>query len=224
MNNNKTISRDCELCDELEGRASRFTRIYQTSLEDRIVASTENFVALPSIGQIGDAHIMIVSKAHETSFAQLGAEMREEILGLLSLIRKWLEANIGQYIVVFENGDPTGGGRMGCTISHLHLHIIASRRALQNIDTAVLSLEGEQIQNLNSLPVINDSYSFIQLPNNYAHLIHYRLPSQTLRRIVAQEAGGANWDWRQAEREDNLISLVHNARVGLTQLHGQTIA
>jgi diadenosine tetraphosphate (Ap4A) HIT family hydrolase len=88
------------------------------------VGGSTNFVVLPSIGQLGDAHFMIVSRMHETAFTNLRPDLRHELLVLLCHARRWLKAKVGGHQIVFENGDPRGLGRMNCSISHLHVHLV----------------------------------------------------------------------------------------------------
>jgi diadenosine tetraphosphate (Ap4A) HIT family hydrolase len=199
---------ECELCSEIASRPSRFSRIYKDVLPDRIIAATPNFLLFPSIGQLGDAHLLVVSRAHYTAVTQLPAAQRHEISFLVGRARSWLKETAGQNILIFENGDPDGQGRMGCTISHMHLHIVASTKTFLPIRSVVESLGADCVQSLDALQYVTTAYSYIEFSESDALLITRRLPSQTLRRLLALEFGRHDRDWRAKGRERELVELV----------------
>jgi diadenosine tetraphosphate (Ap4A) HIT family hydrolase len=203
---------NCEICTELARSPSRFSSLYVGKLNDRIVGGSKNFVVMPSIGQLGDAHLMIVSRRHETALARLSRDLRKELLSLLADIRRWLKTKVGGYHVAFENGDPNGTGHTSCSISHLHVHVVASRHFMPNLSSSLDRLGAEPIASMDVVTNLEDSYSFIDVGQGGSRLIRNRLPSQTLRKIIAREIGMSKWDWREAENEDQLIGLALAAR------------
>lgn len=175
---------------------------------------------MPSIGQLGDAHLMIVSRTHETALANLTPGSRKELISLLADTRNWLKAKLGGYDIVFENGDPIGLGRMNCSVSHLHVHVVASRRhRLPNLTQSIYQFGAEPISTLEDVATIRDSYSFVDTAQTGLQLIRKRLPSQTLRKLIAFEIGMPAWDWREASREDQLCDLAVVARSELSAWH-----
>lgn len=214
---------DCELCAELAGLPSRFSALYRGSLNSRMVARTRNFVVLPSLGQLGDAHLMIVSREHKTAASNLEPNVRVEFMSLLNRVRTWMERKIDGKAVIFENGDPEGDGRMGCTISHLHVHIVASRRPMSNLPQSIQHLGAEPIAGIDVIDQKKNAYSFIEFGPGKSVLIRNRLRSQTLRRLFTRETGSSNWDWRSADQEDQLIGLVQTARAELAIKDGVPI-
>lgn len=202
----------CELCAEIAGLPSRFASIYREDDWGRIILTSENFVVLPSIGQLGEGHLMIVSKAHHTAVAQLDIRSREELVVVSNRVRTWMQSRIAQHVVLFENGDPAGNGRMGCTISHLHVHLVASNRPMTGLQMAFGLLGAECIRGLDALPRLRDAYSCIEFASAEGLLVRRRLPSQTLRKVVADQLGSKRWDWRLAGQEQQLLELVRTGR------------
>jgi diadenosine tetraphosphate (Ap4A) HIT family hydrolase len=211
---------ECEICAELAGLPCRFHHIYGAASRHRIVASSPNFVVLPSLGQLGDAHLMVVSRRHETAVSRLEIALRQELHDLVVRVHVWLKTEVAPQILTFENGDPDGAGQMSCTVSHLHVHVVASRQVPANLHSKLQALGGEQVESFESVLSVQSAYSFVQTNPEAPMLIPNRLPSQTLRRLVARELGACNWDWRTAEREVQLQELVAFARVGLAGRHG----
>jgi diadenosine tetraphosphate (Ap4A) HIT family hydrolase len=161
----------CELCAELAGSQSRFSSLYSGKLKNRIVGGSKNFVLMPSIGQLGDAHFMIVSRTHETAVANLSPDLRRELMFLLSHTRSWLTAKLGSHHVAFENGDPKGIGRMNCSISHLHVHLVASRHNLPSLARSVQQLGSQSVSSLDAITDIADPYSFVEIDSSGIQLI-----------------------------------------------------
>jgi diadenosine tetraphosphate (Ap4A) HIT family hydrolase len=214
------MSCSCEICAELAGSPSRFSSIYSGRLTTRLVAGSENFVVMPSIGQLGDGHLMIVSRSHKTAVATLSADHREELASLISHTRSWLKLKLDANNIVFENGDPNGLGLMSCSVSHLHVHLVAYRHGVGALTQAVQQLEGKKISSLAALSGTSDAYSFVDMEHLGIQLIRRRLPSQTLRRIIAQAIGLPRWDWREASTEDQLNSIARVARADLASGNG----
>jgi diadenosine tetraphosphate (Ap4A) HIT family hydrolase len=211
---------NCEICAELAGLPSRFSSLYSGRLDSRAVGGSKNFVVLPSIGQLGDAHLMIVSRTHETALASLSRDLREELISLLTRTRRWLKAKLSGNDIVFENGDPKGFGLMSCSISHLHVHLVAYRHSAPNLARSIQQLGVEPVSTFDTVANITDSYSFVDMSQGGMHLIRRQLPSQTLRQIVAREIGMPKWDWREASTEDQLSSLALVARSDLALGNG----
>ena len=51
---------DCEFCDELKGAPSRFRAIYAPEHASRIVATSQHFVAMPTLGQLFPGSLLVV--------------------------------------------------------------------------------------------------------------------------------------------------------------------
>src|SRR5687768_2245990 len=113
---------DCDFCREIEGgRETTFRQIYQQVTPSRIVLRSENFVVLPTIGQLFVGSVLILPRRHRETFATLGEAERRELPALLNRVLSGV-ARFGEPII-FEHGavSQTGGG---CGVYHAHLHVV----------------------------------------------------------------------------------------------------
>ncbi|GAI58450.1 unnamed protein product, partial [marine sediment metagenome] len=95
---------ECCLCMELKGELdSEFYHRYQGVPPNRIIAETENFVVLPSIGQIVEGYLLIVTKAHRGSMGCLSDVEIIELEGLMERTRFLLTRMYGRPLF-FEHG------------------------------------------------------------------------------------------------------------------------
>lgn len=111
----------CEFCQEFAGRSLRFERLYGQLIPSRIVARTDRFVALPTLGQLFTGSLLLLPVDHVETCALLTADARRELGELVSEMIPRVRG-FGEPII-FEHGatEPTGGG---CGIYHAHLHIV----------------------------------------------------------------------------------------------------
>jgi diadenosine tetraphosphate (Ap4A) HIT family hydrolase len=204
----ENLSLECELCCEISGHESRFTKLYLGHIQSRILLETDNFLVVPSLGQIGDAHMMIMSRHHETATANINDENRRELLKLLEKLRAWFRLAFGNKYIIFENGDPLGCGQMGCSIGHLHVHVLGSHRLPDDLRGLFVDFGGQSQQAGFHISGVAGPYSYVEFPTGDALMIDRRLPSQTLRKTIAGVIGLPRWDWRECGTEIRLIKLV----------------
>src|SRR4051812_8153945 len=73
-----TMDSRCSFCAELVGSVvPEFVQVYP-DLRDRLVRETDNFVVIPSLGQLAAGHLLAIPKAHVHSFGQVPGWMRQE--------------------------------------------------------------------------------------------------------------------------------------------------
>jgi hypothetical protein len=131
------------------------------------------------------------------------------MIELIERARLLLRQEFGNQHLLFENGDPEGRGEMGCSISHLHVHLVGFGSPLPDLSGQVRDLRGEAAQGgLRGLSGISGAYSYLELPVGRGFLLARRLPSQTLRKMIAGAIGSPRWDWEEVGIEEQLITLV----------------
>lgn len=112
----------CEFCVELSRpRASRFWRNYHHVLPSRLAVESEDFVALPTMGQIFRGSVLILPRQHHEAFALIPETKRESLYPLLDIVAQ-VTSNLG-HLVLFEHG-ARAHTEGGCGIYHAHLHIV----------------------------------------------------------------------------------------------------
>ncbi len=90
-------------------------------LRVRPIAESQSFFLMPMVGAGADGYLLLVSKKHYHSMAELPAEQFEELERLLGVVRAELEKAFGKPII-FEHGSTCNN--LSCLIDHAHLHIV----------------------------------------------------------------------------------------------------
>lgn len=181
----------CEICIEFSVSAPR--PFFGT--EDRIIASTERFVATPGVGPQEDGYVLIWSRDHVFSMARLSSHLAE-LLGLVDRLGSMIEGMWGPF-GVFEHGATPSDASGGC-ISHAHWHLFQTRP----------SLEDELLHGVNHWDEIDilelgryqdDPYVLFRGAPPAPWLLgcsDVRLKSQYLRRAIARDLGSPDdYDW-----------------------------
>lgn len=111
----------CEFCDEFKSFPdSRIGKIYgKEGLRSRIVDSTGNFAAIPTIGPIIPNSYLVLPFQHYETFARIPSSLYDESLQLINQV----ERKIGKKCILFEHGAQKCTNS-GCGIYHAHIHIV----------------------------------------------------------------------------------------------------
>ena len=204
---------DCVFCRELDGsRETNFAKRYP-ELSTRIMGETESLVAFPCIGQIGPGHFLIVPKKHVATMRDAAAAtvgFGSQLAAIVAHVHSLLDVD-PEGSLYFEHGAecPADGG---CGIYHAHLHVVPGT---SHVDLSPNFPEQSQ----SSHPDISAALSAVASRGSYVMFgsstngfvgqdLTAPLPSQTLRRLVAQELKNDLWDWREVGREADLLDLV----------------
>jgi diadenosine tetraphosphate (Ap4A) HIT family hydrolase len=201
----------CDFCDEFSGgHNNAFSRRYGSDPRGRTVFETQNFKVLPSLGQIVEGHVLVVPVRHYTALADMPSPLTEEVADLADHVRIALSANYGSCLL-FEHGS-RGVCSGGCGIYHAHLHAVPLREESEPVS---LLKERFGYRKLGSIGDIasesngTDSYLYYEdlHSNRYIFDVEY-LPSQYMRRLMAEALGKDEWDWRKCGREEALLSTI----------------
>jgi len=189
----------CEFCDELHGSAqTRFQELYGRTHRSRIIASTEHFVALPTLGQLVPMSILVLPKEHFETFAQLPGEQHQEAAQFLADVALRLE-RFGE-VFTFEHGSHSST-RGGCGIYHAHTHLLPLPSVVAHQD--LLHDRCVHVQDLPGAWPRLASVSEYLLSVDSQGNVRYSVPedesfvSQHARkRIVERFELDRPWDWR----------------------------
>ena len=91
-------------------------------LRVRPMAESESFFLMPMVGAGADGYLLLVSKMHYHSMAELPAAQFEELEALLGIVRPEMEKSFGRPIIL-EHGSTCNN--LSCLIDHAHLHIVS---------------------------------------------------------------------------------------------------
>lgn len=201
----------CCFCSELKGHSdNEFSQIYSRGCpSSRLIAQTRTFVILPTLGQLTEGYLLIVTKKHYPSMGHLTTTQLCELEEVKQKISKILSSLYGKPIF-FEHG-PVTEGIGGCGVYHAHLHVAPIAETIDLIDN-LRSLKGDKIKTLEPLiDKINRGKSYLFYENQEAVKYIFDgdgVPSQFFRRILAEKLGKINWDWRRSGREKELLSTL----------------
>ena len=205
--------RHCDFCDEFSGGAQNaFAVRYQDSLADRTVLETNSFKVVPSLGQIVQGYLLVIPKTHCCALADLPVESLEELDQLKTLLVSSMGPEYGT-CALFEHGARAEGSG-GCGISHAHLHVIPLPHAKDPLEKLQTSFPHERISKITGLGAIKPSCSYLYYEDTCGncHVFYPAfLPSQYMRRIVAESLGVESWDWRESSREESVSVTLRQA-------------
>ena len=202
-------SERCEFCNEFSGGSQNSYSSRYGVLARRRVYSTADFCIFPSLGQITAGHLLVTPEKHYCALADLNGERLDELEGIIRLVRTELVRTYGKCIF-FEHG-VRGEGSGGCGIDHAHLHAVPVA-ADGVMDILMREFGGSVIRRLADIDEVikqESSYLFFEdsCANRYAFQVK-ELPSQYMRKLVAESMGKSGWDWREYGQEPELIATL----------------
>lgn len=215
----------CDFCRELAGSPTNaFARIYGPSA-NRVLFRSDTFVVIPSLGQIVEGYLLVLPIEHSKALADLPTRFLDELASIVELVGNILAEQYGSYIL-FEHGARSEMAG-GCGICHAHLHATPLAGITDPIDTLRATFPYTQSENLTDIKELSaslDSYLFYRDTAAKLYLFDTGpLPSQYMRRLIADALHESNWNWRIAEREERLIATMErlSGRFEATQKHAQ---
>jgi diadenosine tetraphosphate (Ap4A) HIT family hydrolase len=200
----------CDFCDEFSGgHSNAFTRRYG-KMADRTIFDTGMFRVIPSLGQLVDGHLLVVPRRHFCAIADLPDRSVSELEILCDEVRLTLRRAYGD-CVFFEHGI-RGAGSGGCGIDHAHMHAVP---VLGNGVLGILTekFAGTAIRGLGDLKNrVGRKLPYLffrdRLGQRFVFPVEH-LPSQYMRKLIAESSGEAEWDWRNSSWEPDIISTVN---------------
>jgi diadenosine tetraphosphate (Ap4A) HIT family hydrolase len=203
----KTVSTQgdvtCEFCTELiAGSSSRFSQLYGTAVKSRVILKQDDFVVIPTIGQLFKGSLLILPSQHFETMAELPSSMLDSLEKLIKQLED-LTQSLGMPIL-FEHGARCLTNR-GCGIYHAHLHLVPVPEHIDCLD--VLPEVAQQGSSLrNTFSQLKDSEAYLLFRDTKGQISFLDSPealsqnftSQYFRRMLAQYFQlQAPWDWRQ---------------------------
>jgi diadenosine tetraphosphate (Ap4A) HIT family hydrolase len=213
--NSSTVTGYCESCvfcrENAARRDTNFARIYP-EFEHRRIIEHEKYVIFPCIGQLAEAHSLIVPKRHVNTF---GMVPRADLIELMDAINEFRSKYASsKEVLIFEHGarDANHGG---CGIYHAHLHLVPLDHCPDPNDLFAFE-RGTTERNLENALIKAGQFDQYVLVGSLEKGFEIQellkpLPSQFLRRNLALLLGVSGWDWRGYHREQSLIDLLERS-------------
>ena len=184
---------ECTLCTEIEREE---LVVEGTSYGNRDIYRTRNFRVKPTLGQLLEGHVIIVTEEHYLNIGGIPAVMHEELNHVIEKVVDELKITYDSPSLLFEHG-PTIRNRSGSCIDHAHLHAIPMHGCLKDwIPDDARELFG--FGDLSDLYKKNIPYLFFQENDGRRYVIEvaHNLQSQYIRRIIARQNCLPQEDWR----------------------------
>ncbi len=201
----------CDLCNEFSGAAENaFNRIYEGRPENRVLFRSNDFAVIPSLGQIVEGYLLLLPIEHFKALGDLPDPFVDELAQICQLAGKVLRNEYGSFIL-FEHGTRSEGVG-GCGIYHAHLHAVPLGHVPDPVDALKKNFPCAELTHLNQVSKESaglPSYLFYQDSVGRRYLFDTGpLPSQYMRKILADALGEQHWNWRDAGREERLLATI----------------
>ena len=214
----------CSICAELSDRdgTQMSAALSWHGVNSVVSVKTNEFAAIPSLGPLVLGHHLIVTRRHQLSVMLHAettgrtAELQTAIERLTSLLSRKLESHMGHSevgnFVLFEHGS-TNDGWSRCGTSHAHLHVVpVVGSALNMIQTRVrnqfceMNAHEASMQGGLAQDFILSSFICKNRPESkWYFLPAHGVPSQYMRKVVADSLGLGQWDWK-VNPESNVLA------------------
>jgi diadenosine tetraphosphate (Ap4A) HIT family hydrolase len=206
--------RGCVFCDEFHGPQTPTTP-GSLGVPRRDVWRSASFVLFPSLGPLTRGHMLLAPLHHATSFAHLPERTQPELAAAYQAVSDFMRVHFGQ-VVSFEHGSAPGVSSGGCGIFHAHLHFVPIPSNIERIAPPdARRFFWKRLDNvtwlarLHSIASETGSYLYFESQDQERFASGAKqLPSQYMRRWLAQRIGSAQWDWRSAPCEGEVGALV----------------
>ncbi len=205
-------SQDCKFC-----RIARHDSKYgiNKKIENVFLEESDNFALIPALGPLTENHFLIISKKHYNNLSSMGKKAIKEYHNFYLKISKAKTLKNSKFIE-FEHGS-TSADNAGASIVHTHIHILPLVTDLINSVKSKLKVIS-LINNINELSNIKESHIWIrQHRSKFCVFRAMGLPSQFLRREVANLLGHNEWNWKKYPRRKMIKKMLKTWRAnGLT--------
>lgn len=207
----EVLGAECEFCEEFAGGSmNAFYARYKETLRSRVLLSSENFRVFPSLGQLLEGHLLIAPLVHYTALAEMPIDLVSEFLHTWRHVRTVVSQVYGPCIC-FEHGarGPLNGG---CGIYHAHLHATPLTGVADPVDTLKQRFPYVQLGQLNQISdLCTDLPCYLLYQDSKERIYLFNtgpLPSQYMRKLLADALGVQDWDWRSTARDEKLLTAM----------------
>lgn len=188
---------------KLENRLCRFCYL-DANRKNRILYTTDNFYVLLARGPICEGYLLLISKKHYASSADIPKEMMDEFLNLKERIKRILIKEYGSCMFyehgripiclnLFDNKDSEHSGHC----YHMHMHAVPTSISLKDeISKDFDSISIKEISDFDH-NTIKEYLFYEERGKKYIFIVNSKPRSQYLRFLLAKKIGNerlANWE------------------------------
>jgi diadenosine tetraphosphate (Ap4A) HIT family hydrolase len=202
----------CCFCDEILSGVMPKEYCQAAGRRCRVVHQERAFVVFPSLSPLHVGHLLVVPRIHVRSFVQLSACDFGCSTQLIRNLSGVIEQRFGDALI-WEHGiavDSSGG----CGVSHAHIHILPLgaeklERVLAGLDRYFSMAASVSLEKLKGQLNNTNTYLFWQAGNHLGRVVvSDAIPSQFMRKLVAQVLESTEWDWKETYNWDMFVSTI----------------
>lgn len=188
-----------------------FCNLDFNKIENTIIYETESFRVIPSVGAFIDGYVLIVTKEHMSSLAELNDEQKKEYQNLVLKISEIFKKVYGKTPILFEHGTPDIHNSMSAnSIIHAHSHIVNFK--FEN--------EKEILEKYNFVPIKSfeevEKENYIYFQNGSGEkFVSYQFDStsQFMRILIANEVNREEqYNWREFDFKENIVVMLEKIK------------
>jgi diadenosine tetraphosphate (Ap4A) HIT family hydrolase len=180
----------------------------------QVIFENSNFFICASLGAMKiPGYVLIVPKEHFDGTGDMPDELLPEMGELVTMARRKLHEVYGRPPIVFEHGPRVGMCGWGGCIDHTHLHLVTGVDITRPFAVDLLEKleEGKQFYRVDRAQGIDafrrtadifragkTSYLVYESPDarRFVAEVNYPGQSQWMRKLVAEQVGTPDWNWR----------------------------
>ena len=202
----------CELCRELSNGGRPVGK------SDRVIFHSKRFAIVPSLGPLHPHHVLLCSRRHVTGLHQMTPAELHELEAIFRAAESAFYHINGNNFVSFENGGDRGA-TPACSVLHYHMHMVPTSRPFEtrNIGKSFSCFGG--IRDAANAASVLRNYLLVKSPRHPFEVSDRDgLPSQYMRKLVAECNGCIEWDWRRFQRPTSWLEARKNLTIFVESL------
>lgn len=207
---NNSCSTFCGICNEINGIS--LIKGYDEIVADKknIIAETNDFLVVPSVGPLNNSHVMLIPKHHINSFAALDPDIRKKGIEILQKLNEFTTRQSSNSLIFFESGAGENIDHSGGCIFHAHIHCVYYSPEFENALNK--EIDFKKTKNTNLTFDTKNGYVWY-MNSDYDEFLCNKplLPSQFLRYLYANANSiHGNWNWRRDNNIPGLLEVINN--------------
>ena len=196
-----------------DASTTRFDFIFDPSLrgrsrvEDTLLAETESFAVIPSLGSLVPGWLLVVPKRRVLNCGRLADRERSELKELTGRLTEALRRFPGR-VFAFEHGSTDFGSLTGCGVDQAHMHLVPLEFDLLAAASHAVGVTWDTHSCDDIVDLIHRrdaEYVAIHDRERGCSLVGKPITqvSQWVRKIIAAKLERSHeWDYRQAAQRD----------------------
>lgn len=205
---NISCNSTCGICNEINGIS--FIDRYNKLVSERknIIAETDNFLVVPSVGPLNDSHVMLVPKKHVNSFNAVEDNIKSESRKILHKLNEFIKEKTNNSLIFFESGAGENIDHSGGCIFHAHIHCVYYTK---DFETALnKEIKFSKIPSKHLTYDIKNGYVWYMNNKHDEFLCNNPLlPSQFLRYLYySSNLINGNWNWRRDNNINGVLKVI----------------